>query len=194
MFVASLPAAVCLQGDCDSVFLISSDQVIVNSNKVFPFLYIFQAEQTHLAQFYMFPLTRLVASTGLTPAHPCLTCTGEARTGHSTPDVSHQGEENDQFPVSAGYTLMQPEMMLACFASRACCWLLFNLSLSRTSGPFCRAPSQPAAPRLPCCIRQSCISQAQLSFRTCPIYSCQSGDHFMCTPRCDSGCIVCMSV
>lgn len=54
MFVASLPAAVCLQGDCDSVFLISSDQVIINSNKVFPFLYIFQAEQTHLAQFYMF--------------------------------------------------------------------------------------------------------------------------------------------
>lgn len=68
--------------------------------------------------------------TGLTLVYSYHSSDGEPRYGHSAPDVSYQcwAEGKDLLVVPC---LKQPRILLAFFATKAHCWLIFNLVSTR---------------------------------------------------------------
>ena len=94
------------------------------------------------------PYTSLWA---LAPVCRCISCAGEPRTGHSTPDVSHQWqtEEKDHLHWPAGSVLPNAAQYVVGFL---CCegTLLADLQFLAQWGPlifFCKADFQPVIPQ-----------------------------------------------
>ena len=79
--------------------------------------------------------------TGLAPVRPCLSCTGDRPKADTTPDKVSQVPRQEMERITslellAALLLIQLKMLLASFAARAHCWLMFNLLSTRNSRSF----------------------------------------------------------
>lgn len=84
------------------------------------------SSQTLLTHKYVSPFSSLIALHWAHSLALCLSCTGEPRTGHSTPGVTS--------PVPRGRRL--PQTPLTPFDSGECCWFRFHLKPTRTFHTF----------------------------------------------------------
>lgn len=88
-----------------------------------------------------------VAFHWLSPLNSWFSCSGELRTGQSSPGVSHQcgAEEKDLLPQPAGNISCSPR----CSGARAHCWVVSSLLFTRTPRAFSpNLPSIQSAPTL----------------------------------------------
>lgn len=96
------------------------------------------------------PQSSLWTHAGLTPVSPFLSCVGEPRAGHSTPDVVSavlsRGGGSPLSHLLAVLFLMQPRRLLATFVIRVHCWLVNSCLSIRTPKSF-RAVLQPVSPQ-----------------------------------------------